>query len=77
MIRPLRDLFNFYMDKGWLSIQIFFIRQARLMKREKRLFPIVDTAVEEMTALFFNFIIVVIIFCRMKFSFPRVSLIKK
>lgn len=38
-----RDLFNFYMDKGWLSIQVFFIRQARLMKREKRLFPVVDT----------------------------------
>ncbi|KLD58201.1 hypothetical protein WP50_27995 [Lactiplantibacillus plantarum] len=36
-----RDLFNFYLDKGWLSIQVFFIRQARLMKREKRLFPVV------------------------------------
>ncbi len=50
-----RDLFNFYMDKGWLSIQIFFIRQARLMKREKRLFPIVDTAVEEMTSFILQF----------------------
>lgn len=50
-----RDLFNFYMDKGWLSIQVFFIRQARLMKREKRLFPIVDTAVEEMTSFILQF----------------------
>ena len=50
-----RDLFNFYMDKGWLSIQIFFIRQARLMKREKQLFPIVDTAVEEMTSFILQF----------------------
>lgn len=50
-----RDLFNFYMDKGWLSIQLFFIRQARLMKREKRLFPIVDTAVEEMTSFILQF----------------------
>lgn len=50
-----RDLFNFYMDKGWLSIQIFFIRQARLMKRKKRLFPIVDTAVEEMTSFILQF----------------------
>lgn len=50
-----RDLFNFYMDKGWLSIQIFFIRQARLMKREKRLFPIVDTAVAEMTSFILQF----------------------
>lgn len=50
-----RDLFNYYMDKGWLSIQVFFIRQARLMKREKRLFPIVDTAVEEMTSFILQF----------------------
>lgn len=50
-----RDLFNYYIDKGWLSIQIFFIRQARLMKREKRLFPIVDTAVEEMTSFILQF----------------------
>lgn len=49
------DLFNYYMDKGWLSIQVFFIRQARLMKREKRLFPIVDTAVEEMTSFILQF----------------------
>lgn len=50
-----RDLFNFYMDKGWLSVQVFFIRQARLMKREKRLFPIVDTAEEEMTSFILQF----------------------
>ena len=50
-----RDLFNYYMDKGWLSIQVFFIRQARLMKREKRLFPIVDTAVEEITSFILQF----------------------
>lgn len=50
-----RDLFNFYMDKGWLSIQVFFIRQARLMKREKRLFPVVDTADEEMTSFILQF----------------------
>lgn len=37
-----RDIFGYYMDKGWLSVQIFFIRQARLMKRVKRLFPLVD-----------------------------------
>lgn len=50
-----RDLFNFYMDKGWLSIQVFFIRQARLMKRERRLFPVVDTADEEMTSFILQF----------------------
>ncbi|MFB9769365.1 excinuclease ABC subunit UvrC [Lactiplantibacillus modestisalitolerans] len=50
-----RDLFNFYMDKGWLSIQVFFIRQARLMKREKRLFPVVSTAEEEITSFILQF----------------------
>ncbi|WP_413627118.1 excinuclease ABC subunit UvrC [Fructilactobacillus vespulae] len=48
-----RDIFNFYADKGWLSIQVFYIRQARLMKRTKRLFPILSTPEEEMT----NFIV--------------------
>lgn len=50
-----RDLFNFYFDKGWLSIQVFFIRQARLMKREKKLFPVVDSATEEMTSFILQF----------------------
>ncbi len=50
-----RDLFNFYLDKGWLSIQVFFIRQARLMKREKQLFPVVSTAPEEMTSFILQF----------------------
>ncbi|QIL50674.1 excinuclease ABC subunit UvrC [Weissella coleopterorum] len=50
-----RDLFNFYMDKGWLSVQIFFIRQARLLKREKRLFAIVDEPAEELTSFILQF----------------------
>ncbi len=45
-----RDVIGYYMDKGWLSLQIFSIRQARLMKREKRLFPCVDTPEAEMTS---------------------------
>ncbi|KRN94065.1 excinuclease ABC subunit UvrC [Pediococcus stilesii] len=50
-----RDLFNFYLDKGWLSIQIFFIRQSRLMKREKRLFPIATDAVDELSSFILQF----------------------
>ncbi|GEP19565.1 excinuclease ABC subunit UvrC [Pediococcus argentinicus] len=53
--RTPRDLFNFYLDKGWLSIQIFFIRQSRLMKREKRLFPVVNDADEEITSFILQF----------------------
>lgn len=50
-----RDLFNFFMDKGWLSIQVFFIRQARLIKREKRLFPCVDFPEEELASFILQF----------------------
>ncbi len=50
-----RDVINFAFDKGWLSLQIFFIRQARLMKREKRLFPVVDSAAEEVTSFILQF----------------------
>lgn len=53
--RTTRDLFNFYWDKGWMSIQVFFIRQARLMKREKRLFPIVNSASEEFESFILQF----------------------
>lgn len=50
-----RDIFNFYMNKGWISIQVFFIRQARLMKRESRLFPIVNSASEEFESFILQF----------------------
>lgn len=50
-----RDLFNFFMDKGWLSIQVFFIRQARLIKREKCLFPCVDLPEEELASFILQF----------------------
>ena len=50
-----RDIFNYYFDKGWLSIQVFFIRQSRLMKRTKRLFPVVNDANEELTSFILQF----------------------
>lgn len=50
-----RDMFGFYMDKGWISIQVFFIRQARLMKREKRLFPCIDTPEAELASFILQF----------------------
>lgn len=43
-----RDFFNYYMDKGWISIQVFFVRQATLIKREATMFPIIDTPEEEL-----------------------------
>lgn len=37
-----RDIFNFYVDKSWISIQIFFFRQAKLLRRETRMFALTD-----------------------------------
>ena len=42
-----RDFFNYYIDHGWISIQVFFVRQAALTKREVAMYPIMDDANEE------------------------------
>jgi len=43
-----RDFFNYYMDKGWISIQVFFVRQATLTKRDVAMFPCYDPPEEEL-----------------------------
>ncbi|WP_125767849.1 excinuclease ABC subunit UvrC [Companilactobacillus furfuricola] len=50
-----RDIFNYYVEKGWISIQVFFIRQARLMKREKRIFACVNSPEEELSTFILQF----------------------
>ncbi|UCZ52190.1 excinuclease ABC subunit UvrC [Bacillus shivajii] len=34
-----RDVFGFYYDKGWMCIQVFFVRQGKLIERDVSLFP--------------------------------------
>lgn len=34
------DVFNYYFDRGWLSIQTFMLRQGSILKRKAALFPI-------------------------------------
>lgn len=43
-----RDFFNYYVDRGWISIQVFFVRQASLIKRDIAMYPMMDTPEEEM-----------------------------
>lgn len=50
-----RDFFNYYMDKGWISIQVFFVRQATLIKREATMFPIFDTPEEELMSFMIQY----------------------
>lgn len=37
-----RDIFNYYVDHSWISIQVFFLRQAKLLRRESYMFPLTD-----------------------------------
>lgn len=37
-----RDIFNFYVSQGWISIQILFIRQSKLIRRETKIFNLTD-----------------------------------
>ena len=35
-----RDVFGYAVDKGWMCVQVFFIRQGKLIEREVSMFPI-------------------------------------
>lgn len=37
-----RDIFGYSYDKGWMCIQVFFIRQGKLLEREVSIFPFFD-----------------------------------
>ena len=44
-----RDIFGYYFDKGYLSIQVFFIRGSKIVERKSKIFDIVDSVGEELT----------------------------
>ena len=44
-----RDIFGYYFDKGYLSIQVFFIRGSKIVGRKSKIFDIVDDIDEELT----------------------------
>lgn len=41
-----RDVFGFSYDKGWMCIQVFFIRQGKLIERDVSIFPFFDSPEE-------------------------------
>lgn len=34
-----RDVFGYYVDKGWICVQVFFVRQGKLIERDVNMFP--------------------------------------
>ncbi len=42
-----RDVFGYAIDKGWMCVQVFFIRQGKLIERDVSLFPVYGDQEEE------------------------------
>jgi excinuclease ABC subunit C len=42
-----RDVFGYDVDKGWMCVQVFFVRQGKLIERDVSMFPIYDEPEEE------------------------------
>lgn len=42
-----RDVFAYYFDKGWMCVQVFFIRQGNLIERDVSIFPLYREPEEE------------------------------
>lgn len=50
-----RDILGFYVDKGYLSIQLFFMRQGKLLSRDFNLMPIYDEEEDEIIRFIVDF----------------------
>ena len=42
-----RDVFGYYVDKGWMCVQVFFVRQGKLIQRDVNMFPYYNDAEED------------------------------
>jgi len=50
-----RDIFGFYTEKGYLSIQVFFVRGSKLIGKHSKIFPLVDDEVNSMISYISTF----------------------
>lgn len=44
-----RDVFGYYEEKGYLSIQVFFIRSSKIIERHSTILPIIESKEEELS----------------------------
>ncbi|MCJ1977554.1 excinuclease ABC subunit UvrC [Pseudolactococcus paracarnosus] len=42
-----RDVFGYAVDKGWMCVQVFFVRQGKLIQRDVNMFPYYNDADED------------------------------
>ena len=50
-----RDIFGYFVDKGYISIQVFFIRNSKIIERHSKIFPLIESEGEELTRYIANF----------------------
>lgn len=50
-----RDVFGYYTEKGYLSIQVFFIRGSKIIERHSKIIPLIDDVSSVLTSYIANF----------------------
>lgn len=50
-----KDVFGYYIDKGYISIQVFFIRGAKIIERHSKIMPLIDEEESVLTSYVANF----------------------
>lgn len=50
-----RDVFAFYMDREWISIQVFMLRQFTVIKRDSSLFACYGDPIDELTSFIMQY----------------------
>jgi len=50
-----RDIFNYYIENGYISIAIFFLRNGKLIGNKKNIFPLIDDTKETLEYYIVNF----------------------
>ena len=49
------DVFGYYFDKGYLSIQVFFIRGGKIVEKHNKIIPLIDELEEQLNQYIQNF----------------------
>ncbi len=50
-----RDIFGYYVNKGYLSVQVFFIRGSKIVGRHSKILPMIENDSEELTRYIADF----------------------
>ena len=68
----IRDVFGYSVSKGWMCVQVFFIRQGNMIKRDATMIPIQQTKKKSSIHLLVNFIVSINISFRKKFMYRKI-----